>query len=251
MSDHSALNKGRGDYKRLFDLAVLVLAHLLMLPLWILLWTTIPTLIFLGDRGPVFYRQLRAGKDGKSFTLLKFRTMILDADRKGPAWTTESDPRVTRVGRLLRRTALDELPELLSIWKGEMSLVGPRALEVEEQRSLEKRIPGFNERLSVSPGLTGIAQVYDRSDDAHDKLRYDLAYIEKMSPWLDIRLIVLSVWNTLGARWDQRRGKPPIAYSDSDEDPQPLDGSDGSARAVNSTEPGPERPTKTDPDNSA
>lgn len=194
-------------YQTWFDLTILVLAHLLLLPLWLVLWTLLPLLIWLGDRGPIFYRQQRAGKDGRPFTVFKFRTMVLDADRKGPAWTTCGDPRVTRVGRLLRRTALDELPEMLNIFKREMSFVGPRALDLEEQRSLEQQIPGFEKRLKVRPGLTGLAQVYNHGDDAHNKFRYDLSYLEQMSPWLDVKLLVLSVRNTLIARWDQRHGK--------------------------------------------
>ena len=199
---------GKDAYKAWFDLTVLVSAHLLLLPLWLLLWILLPTLIWLDDRGPVFYKQRRAGKDGKPFTVLKFRTMVLDADRKGPAWTTDGDPRVTRVGRLLRRTALDELPEMLNILKREMSFVGPRALDVKEQQSLEAQIPGFEKRLQVPPGLAGLAQVYDPSDDAYDKFRYDLIYLERMSPWLDAKLLLLSMRNTLGGQWDHRRGKP-------------------------------------------
>ena len=136
-------------YKRRFDLTVLVLAHMLLMPLWLLLWTIIPVLIWLSDRGPVFYKQKRVGKDGQVFTILKFRTMVPGAESTGPAWTTEGDPRVTRFGKLLRRMALDELPETLSIWKGDMSLVGPRALDLEEQRGLEQQIPGFAQRLQV------------------------------------------------------------------------------------------------------
>ena len=196
------------SYKPWFDLTILVLAHVLLLPLWLLLWTFIPLLVWLGDRGPVFYRQERAGMDGRIFIVLKFRTMVLDADRKGPVWTTDGDSRITKVGRILRRTALDELPEVRNIWKGDMSLVGPRALDVEEQHSLEEQIPGFEKRLSVRPGLTGLAQVYNRSDNAHDKFRYDLEYLDQMGPLLDTKLMVLSVWNTLGAQWDHRSGKP-------------------------------------------
>lgn len=203
-----AHSTGRDSYKAWFDLTVLVSAHLLLLPLWLLLWILLPTLIWLDDRGPVFYKQRRAGKDGKPFTVLKFRTMVSDADRKGPAWTTDGDPRVTRVGRLLRRTALDELPEMLNILRREMSFVGPRALDVEEQQSLEAQIPGFEKRLQVPPGLAGLAQVYDPSDDAYDKFRYDLIYLERMSPWLDAKLLLLSMRNTLGGQWDHRRGKP-------------------------------------------
>ena len=196
-----------GRYKRSYDITVLLLAHLLLLPLWILLWVAIPIAIWLGDHGPVFYRQKRSGTNGQVITILKFRTMTPEADRIGPAWTTESDPRVTPIGRILRRTALDELPELLSIWKGDMSLVGPRALDVEEHQTLEQQIEGFADRLMVRPGLTGLAQVYDRRDDALDKFSYDIRYLESMSPWLDTKLIILSVLNTMSARWDQRAGK--------------------------------------------
>ena len=125
------ITKQRDDsYKRWFDVSVLVIMHLALLPLWVMLWTLIPIVIWLGDRGPVFYRQQRAGKQGRVITVLKFRTMIPNADRIGPAWTMERDPRVTRFGKILRRTALDELPEIISILMGDMSLVGPRALDV-------------------------------------------------------------------------------------------------------------------------
>lgn len=195
------------SYKRPFDLAVLILAHVLLLPLWVVLWTAIPLLIWLEDRGPIFYRQERPGKDGRLFTILKFRTMVPDADRTGPAWTLQADSRVTRIGRLLRRTGLDELPQVLAMWKGDMSLVGPRALPIKEQRWLETQIPGFAMRLAVRPGLTGLAQIYNRTDEPHAKLQYDLEYIRRMSPWLDAKLLLLSVVNTLLARWDRRDGK--------------------------------------------
>lgn len=196
-------------HKRPLDILILVVAHVfpLLTPVWILLWVTIPLAIWLQDRGPIFFRQQRMGKGGKVFTVLKFRTMVPNADRQGPAWTTQSDPRVTRVGKFLRKTALDELPELLSIWKGDMSFVGPRALDLEEQRWLEEQVPGFRDRLSVKPGLTGLAQVYDQDDDAFTKLKYDLDYSQRMNLWLDLKLIFLSVRNTLLARWDQRAGK--------------------------------------------
>lgn len=196
-------------YKRPFDLTVLILAHLFppLLLMWVLLWALIPLLIWLEDRGPVFYRQARPGKDGKLIGVLKFRTMVPDADRRGPAWTSEDDPRITRIGRWLRRAALDELPQVLSIWKGDLSLVGPRALPVEEQRMLEERIPGFADRLRVRPGLTGLAQVYDNTDDARTKLYHDLQYMERMSPWLDLKLLFLSAFYTLTGRWDKRSGK--------------------------------------------
>ncbi len=196
-----------GSYKIWFDYSLLAVAHLFLLPLWLLLWTLIPLVIWIGDRGPVFYKQNRTGKNGKVFSILKFRTMVPGADRSGPAWTMPNDPRVTRVGRLLRRTALDELPGLVSILKREMSFVGPRALDTEEQRTLEQQVPGFADRLQVLPGLTGLAQVYDLTDDAQEKFRYDLEYLRRMGPWLDVQLLSRSVMNTLARRWDRRGGK--------------------------------------------
>ena len=210
-------------YKSWFDLTLLIFFHLLLLPVWLVLWTIIPILIRLEDRGPVFYKQQRIGKNGRVISVLKFRTMVEDAESKGPAWTTEGDPRVTRVGRLLRRTALDELPEVINIWKREMSFVGPRALDVEEQRYLEGVVPGFEHRLQVLPGLTGLAQIYDSMDDGHEKYRYDSEYLQRMSPWLDMKLLLLSVRNTLIAKWDHRHGKPaghygPEEFPDPDDD---------------------------------
>lgn len=216
MANKSSLIYKNGNYKRWYDLTVLILAHAFLLPLWIFLWTLIPLSIWLCDRGPVFFRQKRVGKDGQVFTILKFRSMVPDADLHGPAWTTKDDWRVTRIGKILRRTALDELPEILSIWKGDMSLVGPRALNVAEQKALELEIPGFAERLRVQPGLTGFAQIYDRTDNADDKFKYDVSYLQKMGPQLDTFLLMFSIWNTIAARWDQRGGK---AAGDSENKP--------------------------------
>jgi lipopolysaccharide/colanic/teichoic acid biosynthesis glycosyltransferase len=198
-------------YKRSMDLGILVAAHLFLLPVWVLLWTAIPLLIKLEDGGPVFYGQTRMGKNGKTFRLLKFRTMVPNADKIGPRWNVTGDKRVTRIGRVLRRTALDELPGLIAIWRGDMSFVGPRALDAIEHQMLEAQFPGFGQRLQVAPGLTGLAQVYNLTDAPDTKLQYDLEYIRTMSVWLDCKLILLSVKNTLTAKWDQRSGKPAIA----------------------------------------
>jgi len=203
-------------YKPAFDISVLIIAHIALFPLWVLLWTLIPLTIWLADRGPVFYRQERVGKDGRIFTILKFRSMIPSADQCGPAWTMEGDFRITPVGRFLRRTALDELPGVISIWRGHMSLVGPRALDKSEQRCLEQLIPGFEKRLKVRPGLTGLAQVYNRNDDPNEKFKFDMEYVENQNPLLDVRLLLYSVWNSVIARWDHRSGKANLPTSSND-----------------------------------
>jgi lipopolysaccharide/colanic/teichoic acid biosynthesis glycosyltransferase len=197
-------------YKRPFDLSILIAAHLFLAPLWALLWVAIPLAIWLQDRGPIFYCQKRVGKNGRIFTVRKFRTMIPDAERyTGAMWSTIDDPRITRVGRILRWTALDELPQLLNIWKGEMSLVGPRAERPELHEKFVQEIPGFESRLQARPGLTGLAQVMGSYDlPPAEKLRYDLEYIQMMSLWLDLKLVILSVRNTLLAKWDRPESKP-------------------------------------------
>ena len=204
----TAMETKKGAYKRPFDLFLIFLAHGLFLPIWLAIWTLVPVAIWLEDRGPVFYKQLRTGRNGQVFVVRKFRTMVPDADFKGPAWTVQGDPRLTRVGKVLRRTALDEVPELWSILKGDMGFVGPRPLQESEQSLLEKQIPGFRSRLMIRPGLTGMAQVYDLTDNAIDKFKFDLEYLERLGLCLDIKLIILSVLNSLGARWDHRTGKP-------------------------------------------
>ena len=143
----------------------------------------------------------------------KFRTMIPNADRTVQA--TADDPRITRVGRILRATAFDEIPQLLNIWKGEMSLVGPRALPINERQVREnsdelpdEQIPGFEERLRVRPGLTGVAQIWAPRDvPRRHKFKYDLVYLRKQSFWLDLKLIALSFWITFRASWEARGKK--------------------------------------------
>jgi len=208
------LTKRSDAYKRPFDLIVIGVSHVVLAPVFLLLWVLIPLLIWSDDRGPVFYRQKRPGKDGRVFTVLKFRTMRTDADRSGSAWTVSNDPRVTRMGRFLRKTALDELPQILSIVRGDISFVGPRAIPVEEQRHLEEQIPGFDERLRMRPGLTGLAQVFNPEDEPNTKLRYDLEYMSHMGPVFDMKLMLRSVLNTVLARWDKRGGKEAAAGSE-------------------------------------
>ena len=188
-------------YKRPLDLGILLFVHLMPLSALICLsmWALIPLLIWLEDRGKIFYLQTRLGKDGRVFTLFKFRTMVVDAEKEtGAVWATAHDPRVTRIGRLLRGTHLDEFPQIINILRGEMSLVGPRPERPELYERICKNVPEFEQRLGVRPGIAGLAQVSGPYDlDPFEKLRYDLDYIRRMSIRLDIWLIILSIGSTL------------------------------------------------------
>ena len=193
--------------KRLLDIVLSGSGLLASAPLWAI----IAALIKAEDRGPVFFSQERVGRDGRRFDALKFRSMIVDAEsRTGPIQSGENDPRTTRVGRLLRATAMDELPQLWNIFRGDMSFVGPRALrpgeiEVKGNGTVEclEEVPGFIDRCAVRPGLTGIAQIYAPRDVVRRrKFRYDRFYIRRQSFWFDARLILLSFWITFRVRWE-------------------------------------------------
>jgi len=180
------------------------------------LWAAIAALVKLDSPGPVFYTQPRVGRGGRVFHVVKFRSMIADAEKHtGPVLATEHDPRVTRVGRLLRATALDELPQLWNIFHGDMSFVGPRALRPEEidvdsaGRAVPLAdVPGFVDRVSVAPGLTGIAQIYAPRDiSRRQKFRFDRLYVRRQSFLLDVRLIALSFWITFRGTWEARERK--------------------------------------------
>ena len=182
--------------KRLLDLSMVFggLLFPLLWPLWIVVIFIIPLLIWLEDRGPIFYSQNRIGKNKKIFKVYKFRTMIPDAEKiSGAVWSTKNDPRITKIGHILRKTALDEIPQLLNIIRGEMSFVGPRAERPELHNEFTKTIPEFDERLKVTPGLSGLAQISGS---------YDLEYVDKMSLFLDLKIIIRSVFNSILARWD-------------------------------------------------
>ena len=157
----------------------------------------IALLVWLLDGRPIFFTQTRTGKAGKKFTALKFRTMIIKAESAGPQWAAKNDPRVTKLGRLLRQTRLDEIPQLWNIIKGEMSFVGPRPERPEFVGELEKEIPFYRDRLLVKPGLTGWSQVnypYGASvSDAVKKLQYDLYYVKNRSFVLDLAVILKTV----------------------------------------------------------
>jgi lipopolysaccharide/colanic/teichoic acid biosynthesis glycosyltransferase len=197
--------------KRTLDVGLSGIGLLISAPLW----AVIAMAIKIDSRGPVFYTQPRVGERGRTFRVLKFRSMIADADRSsGPLQAGAGDPRITRVGRLLRATAMDELPQLWNIWRGDMSFVGPRALRPEEIEITGgaavplERIPGFAERCRVQPGLTGIAQIYAPRDiTRRQKFRFDRLYIERQSFLLDLRLILLSFWISMRGTWETRTKK--------------------------------------------
>jgi lipopolysaccharide/colanic/teichoic acid biosynthesis glycosyltransferase len=198
--------------KRLFDAGLAGAGLLISLPIW----AAIAAAVKWEDGGPVFFRQTRVGRDGRRFVVLKFRSMVPDAEATvGPRQAASGDPRITRVGRWLRATAMDELPQLLSIFKGDMSFVGPRALrpgeiEIEgDGRPVRlEDVPGFAERTSVTPGLTGVAQIYARRDlPRRHKFRYDRVYLRSQSFGLDMRLIALSFWITFRGTWEARGRK--------------------------------------------
>ncbi len=159
----------------------------------------------------MFYRQERVGRDGRVFNVLKFRSMVVNAeDGVGAVQAQRHDSRVTRVGRAMRATAMDELPQLWNIFRGDMSFVGPRALrpgEIETSGDGEfvplEAVPGFVERCAVRPGLTGIAQIYAARDiPRRNKFRYDRIYISRQSMWLDLRLILVSFWISFHGTWE-------------------------------------------------
>ena len=161
--------------------------------------------IKLDSKGPVLYVQDRVGFSRKTFRLYKFRSMVANAEElSGPIWAHENDIRVTRVGRILRKTRFDEFPQLYNIIKGNMSLVGPRPERPFFVEKLKKKIPYYQLRLKIKPGLTGWAQIkhrYDRSlDDVREKLKYDLYYIENMSLNMDFKIILATIFVVL-RRW--------------------------------------------------
>jgi len=179
--------------KRAVDIAAAIALLVLLSPL--LAITAIA--IRIESPGPALYRQRRVGKDGAEFEIYKFRSMRADAERDGAQWAALNDNRITRVGAIIRRTRIDEIPQAVNILRGEMSFVGPRPERPEFVRVLEARIPHYNERHRVRPGITGWAQVkheYTASvEGAREKLCYDLHYIKRYSPIFDIAVIAMTV----------------------------------------------------------
>jgi len=184
--------------KTVLDFVLALVLFLLTLPVILLAGLAVK----LTSPGPIFYRQTRLGKDGRPFTLYKIRSMRRDSEKNGACWSAKGDPRITFIGRILRATHLDELPQLWNVLRGEMSLVGPRPERPEFIPTLEQAIPRYGERLRVRPGVTGLAQVRLPADtdleSVRQKLLYDLYYVENYGVWLDLRVILATALKMFG-----------------------------------------------------
>lgn len=179
--------------KRILDIIICSFILIISFPIGII----ITFIIKVSSKGPLFLIQERTGKNNKPFNLIKFRTMISDAEKGEPKWASENDPRITKFGKILRKTRLDEMPQLINVLKGEMSIIGPRPEREFFIKKLMERIPFYSLRFSVKPGLTGWAQVnykYGASEkDAIEKLQYDLYYVKNMSFFLDFRILLKTI----------------------------------------------------------
>jgi Undecaprenyl-phosphate glucose phosphotransferase len=190
-----------GVQKRAFDLALASLALLLLAPVLL----AVALAVWIGSGRPVLYGQERMGLDGRVFRMLKFRTMVREAEREsGPVWTRPDDPRRTRLGAFLRRRGLDELPQLLNVLRGEMSLVGPRPERPAFIEQFRREIPGYMRRHKVRSGLTGWAQIHGwrGNTSLHERLEHDLYYIQNWSLGFDVRILLLTLWYG----WRDRNG---------------------------------------------
>ena len=186
-------------FKSVLEFAIALVLLTLSSPLILL----VVLLVKCTSSGPVFYSQVRLGKNGRHFRLHKIRTMYHNCEKfSGPRWAVPNDPRITAVGRFLRRTHLDELPQLWNVLRGDMALVGPRPERPEFIPVLERAIPHYRDRLLVRPGITGLAQVYLPADtdlgSVRRKLAYDLYYLRHLGPWLDLRLVLCTTIHVFG-----------------------------------------------------
>jgi len=174
--------------KRVFDLAVSLPLLMFLMPVVIL----VSVLIKIDSKGPVFFKQERVGRFGRVFNLYKFRSMVIDAANNGPYFTQENDLRITKAGRILRATSIDELPQILNVIKGEMSLVGPRPDLLVQRANYTKE--EWNKRCLVRPGITGLAQARFRSQaTAGQRTKLDLEYVDKASLEFDLKIIFLTI----------------------------------------------------------
>jgi exopolysaccharide biosynthesis polyprenyl glycosylphosphotransferase len=184
-------------FKRIVDVVLVLVTS----PVWIVVAAVLAVAVRLDSKGPIVYRQERVGRDGRQFTLYKFRTMVADAELHGPRFAARNDDRLTRTGRWLRRFRVDEVPQLWNVLKGDLSLVGPRPERPVFTDQFDRTIPFYSYRHLVRPGVTGWAQVNfgyaDGEAQTVDKLTYDLYYVKHMSPWLDVQILGQSIWTVM------------------------------------------------------
>lgn len=174
--------------KRVFDVFVSLVSLVLFFPLFLV----IAPMILLDDFGPIFYRQVRVGLKGRTFQMYKFRSMRVDADKIGPYSTSPNDARITKVGKFLRRSSLDELPQMLNVLLGDMSIVGPRPNVPQQQALYEPCI--WDKRNSVKPGITGLAQATKRSEaTAEERDRLDMDYVDNVGVFFDLKIMFMTV----------------------------------------------------------
>jgi len=177
--------------KRFIDIALSVIAMIVLSPLYL----AAAILIKLTSKGPVIFKQIRVGRDGEPFEIFKFRTMNVDAEKEtGAVWATENDPRLIPAGKFLRKTHIDEIPQFINVLRGEMSVVGPRPERPVFVEKFKKEIHHYEKRLTVKPGITGLAQVWHKYDetieDVKKKITYDLLYIKKFCLWTDVQILL-------------------------------------------------------------
>ncbi|MFA5118266.1 MAG: sugar transferase [Candidatus Omnitrophota bacterium] len=181
--------------KRVLDIVLAIIGLIIGAPLLILA----SIFIKIDSRGSIVYQQNRVGRGGKTFKIYKLRTMRVDAEKgTGAVWAKRNDPRITVIGKFLRKTRIDEIPQLFNVLKGEMSIVGPRPERPEMVRDFKKLICDYEKRLIVKPGITGLSQIYNRYDetiaDVRKKVKYDLLYIKKMCLWVEMRILAQTVF---------------------------------------------------------
>jgi exopolysaccharide biosynthesis polyprenyl glycosylphosphotransferase len=195
MTDVAGLRAAQQRIKRVADVAGALCLLVLTAPVMILA----ATLVRLTSRGPVLYAQTRVGAGGRQFSLLKLRTMVAGAERRtGPVMAIRGDPRITRIGRLLRAMRMDELPQLFNVLAGDMSLIGPRPERPHFVRIFRRQVPGYELRLAVRPGITGLAQICGRYSTGPDvKLHFDLVYIRHYSLALDFEILLRTILTVL------------------------------------------------------
>jgi exopolysaccharide biosynthesis polyprenyl glycosylphosphotransferase len=183
--------------KRILDILAALILSVIAIPICIIS----AILIKLDSKGPLFYKQKRVGLFNKEYEVIKFRSMTTDAEKGGAQWAAKNDARVTRMGKFIRKTRIDELPQLMNVFKGDMSIVGPRPEREVFIQELEKEIPYYRFRHALKPGITGLAQVkyaYGASiEDAEWKHRYDIHYIKHRNIWLDIKILCLTIKTVL------------------------------------------------------